>query len=284
MMERRLIKGAAYVMLSLCLVGVVSAYYTMDVTSPAEVTVSGGGATVELTLKNRGDEPSYSTVLELMLPEGFTANRINVGKLPENTPYTGRFNITVGNITPGSYAIPVYLRFQDRNRYQISMVYPLVAYVKNEERPMVDLSIKPVELDVDEEILMEVQVRNRDTVDHTVNLKDAFPDVLLLKDLPDSVDVPAKSVATVNPTVTTFGALPDSSFTVLLLASYVKDGIHYESLSSGRVKTKKRQMGESSQKNPLLAVAALVGVFLLAQYAWKHRKDIMKVASKKRRK
>jgi hypothetical protein len=243
-----------------------SAYFRMDLTSSKENLIAANGSSVGITLKNGGDEPAYDTKIELKLPAGMAAETLVAGTVDGNSAYTGKFNVAVADgMMPGSYSTPVYLYVKDANGYQYNMVYPLTLTVGREAVPKLTMKASVVDFNLDEEKPMELMIRNLDDVDHEVTLKDEFPELLLVKDLPRTVKVPAKGTQVVSPKVSSFGALPDSSYTVLFSAGYVQDGVHFETLTIGRVNTLKADWKAAAMSNQYLLAAAVL-IALAAAY------------------
>jgi len=263
-----------HIALFLCLISNASAYYIMDVASSTDNVITGATSIVNVTLTARGDETAYDTVLEMRLPDGITANKVMFGQTQPNKSYESQFTITVNeSVMPGTYVTPIYLYYADTNGYPLSMVYPLKINVKKYNMPKVGILLKNLELNVDEKKQMKVTIKNDDDIEHEINLYEFFPVVLLVTDMPNSVTIPPKSVKSVDVSVTTFGALPDSSFTVLMSASYVQDGIRYDSVGATKVMIPKQTAESSTTKNPLIYLALAAVLLIAAFLGWKYWKS-----------
>ncbi|MBN2015028.1 MAG: hypothetical protein JW778_07600 [Candidatus Altiarchaeota archaeon] len=224
------------VMVLVC-VGFSSATY-ISMTPSIDVggVIDGDEAVAELTLINNGDEPAYDVFASLVLGEGLSSDDLAVGILYPGEPYSGAFVINIDeNITPGSYSIPVIVDYRDANGHPFSAISSFSLNLKKAVLSKVTLKVDELTLAGAGEKKLMLTVRNLDDLPHSINVK-----LFLPRELSSDVDertlfVVKKSSSELSFKLSSFDALPGSSYIVCVVASYEGDGLHYSSYSNGVV-------------------------------------------------
>jgi hypothetical protein len=254
---RKLFHFLAFLLLLPCF---ASAGYIQLTTSSNPVLVDNySGAHLDFSIRNTGNEAAYSLRFSLLLPEGVTAAEGGVSKLDANGSYSSSFELIFSkNLAPGTYGAALLVDYADANGYRFSSVSPAVFSVQREASSLVQSKFFEVSLQGSEPKTLELVLRNLDDAPHGVALKLFFPRELKANSYEQKISVEPKSEKQISFEVSSVGALPDSSYSALLLVEYEQNGVHYSSLSSGVI---------SVGTAPVLSPFLLLAVVLLAATA-----------------
>lgn len=267
---------------ALVLTDSVSAYFTVTASIYAEPVVVGNSTVVNVSIVNSGNELAYGSILGFASSEKFNSTDFNLGVLEPNKTNIIPLLININADAPlGRYPLVLILRYTDANRYPFSMVFPSMISLKEDSVPMVHGVMSPIELATDEQKTLALDVRNLDAKQHKVHVRLFLPDELNSDPLEREVEIPPKSIRKINFTVSSLGALPDSSYTIAASLGYDEGGKYYSSITNGLIKVVKN-MGaepprtvESAEDNKtfFVLVGSLVILFVLLLHALrKHKK------------
>lgn len=220
------------------LTGHVSAKY---ITLTHQLTLGpvspGQEAVFNITLQNSGDEAAYDVQLSLVLPEGMAANQIYLGQVQPMIPKSSSFNVRIDpSLTPGKYSIAVLTEYKDANGYPFSSMTPNYIVVGEARSSQVSGTIEAVSLgDKTEKKKLSLLMRNLDNKPHEVRIRMFVPKELNVKPETASVTLDAKTEATKEFEISSFGALAGSTYVVFAAMNYEDGGSHYSSTASGMV-------------------------------------------------
>ncbi|MBI5229257.1 hypothetical protein HY991_04040 [Candidatus Micrarchaeota archaeon] len=224
---------------------------------------------LDVSVKNTGDEPAHSVMVSLTATDYLASNKITKSLLGVSEEMKGKMSLTIleslsKNLLPGTYPSALVVDYKDANGYPFSAISPLSVSFKEKTTSLVQGVFKGVTLYGRMPGRLDVEVRNLDEAPHRVSVK--LVTSRELKSLNDSFTVylDRKSEKTISFDVSSLGALPDSSYTVLAFASYEEKGLFYSSVARGVVKVEKES--DSSLYLAIIAVLMVGGVGAVAYF------------------
>ncbi|MDD5111965.1 MAG: hypothetical protein PHG85_05425 [Candidatus Altiarchaeota archaeon] len=200
-------------------------------------------AQANITITNSGDEPAYDVIIE-PLPNalGITSNQISLGNILPNQSAYGMVQLNIpAEALPGRYAMGFMIRYNDLNNYPFTFVTPVKLFYKTAVQSNVVATLDEVELLGEEKKPMTLEIQNRDTVAHQVNIKLYTPNQISVENLERSETLAPSSKTKVEFTLSPLGALPGGNFFVFAVIDYDDNGQHYSVSSNGRIITSKER-------------------------------------------
>jgi uncharacterized membrane protein len=255
--------------IALCALCANATYITLQNSMTVERVISSGASSINVSLTNSGDEAANGVQLSLLLPEGFTANTVFLGRMDPNLPQTASFSIAIGpSITPGVYPIALLTEYKDANGYQFSSVTPNFLVIKEARSSQVDATVSQEEIGNKGEVKkITVSLRNMDQKDHAVKIRMYAPKELKIAPEEKTLTVKARDSPQTEFEISSFGALPGSSYVVFTSVDYDEGGIHYTSTASGLIKVVQQKDPVSfSGWLPIAVVAILVIAVIAFQF------------------
>jgi len=239
-------------------------YITLQNTMSVERIISSGESTVNVSLMNSGDEAANGVQISLQLPGGFKAEPIFLGRMDPNVPQEASFKLTIDQtLAPGIYPIALLTEYKDANGYQFSSVTPNYLVLKEARSSQVDATVSQVEVGSKGEVKkITVTLRNMDQKDHEVKIRMYAPKELKIEPMEAALTAKARESPKTDFDISSFGALPGSSYVVFASVEYDDGGIHYTSTASGLVKVVE-QKDAFSLRNEWIAII-VVAVLLIA--------------------
>ncbi len=237
--------------------------------------VSGENFSVDVSLKNSGDEAAYEVSLTPLLSDGFSSDNVFVGTLDYNSTFNGRFHINLGDNVPlGGYAFIVRTDYKDANGYPFSSISipPERLVIGKPSSSLVSGKINGVNLPVDGSKSTVLNVRNLDDREHDVKITLYLPREL-------DADI-GETTLSLNPRdekefifdVSSMGALEGSSYAIYALIEYEEEGMHYSSVATGIVRIVGAEEGFSIPGWAYIAVLSVVVLlFIVYQFAGKRK-------------
>jgi len=269
--RKRMKKLTAYALLLIIAALTVPAsakYITLTHTVTLERVIAGDATTVNVSLMNSGDEAAYDVQISLLLPDGINSTQLFLGKVEPNMPQTGTFEVKMPpNLTPGKYSIAILTEYKDANGYPFSSVTPNYLAVKDIRSSQMGGTIQETTLGNKESKTITLDLRNMDSKDHNINIRLFAPRELKTDTDKKSLNIPARSEAKTDFGISSFGALPGSSYVVFASLDYDDSGIHYSSTASGIVKVvEQKDMLNFSGILPIAVLALIVLAFIIYQF------------------
>jgi hypothetical protein len=245
--------------LTLCALSANAAYITLQNSMTVERVIYSGSSSINVTLANSGDEAANGVQLSLLLPAGFTANTVFLGRMDPNIPQTASFSVQIGASTaPGMYPIALLTEYKDANGYQFSSVTPNYLVIKEARSSQIDATVSQEEVGNKGEIKkVTVSLRNMDQKDHDVKIRIYAPKELKINPEEKTLTVKGRDSPKAEFEISSFGALPGSSYVVFASVDYDEGGIHYTSTASGLIKVIE-QKETFSFRNEWIAIIVVV--------------------------
>ncbi|MEA3254574.1 MAG: NEW3 domain-containing protein [Candidatus Altiarchaeota archaeon] len=237
--------------------------------------IQGDKTTVDVTLLNSGDEPAYDVQLSLLLPEGINSEPIFLGRMDPDKSQTETFDIGIDStVMPGKYSMVILTEYKDANGYPFSSVSPKPLIIKRFRSGQIFGKISELALGDKETRKLTLELRNMDQKDHDIQIKLFGPKELKIDSEEKSLMLNARGEAKMDYDISSFGALPGSSYVVFATLDYEEGGIHYSSTASGIVKVVDQTESAGDQTKsaalpgwlPLAALMVLVLIFVIYQF------------------
>ena len=243
-------------------------YITLTNTVTIERVIAGDSTTVNVSLVNTGDEAAYDVQLSLLTPDGITSTQMNLGKVDPSMPQKGTFDVNLSNgIAPGKYSVAILTEYKDANGYPFSSVTPNYLVLKDSRSSQMAGTIQEISLGNKETQTITLDMRNMDSKDHAITIRLYAPKELKIDAEEKTMTISARSEAKSDYSISSFGALPGSSYVVFASLDYDDGGVHYSSTASGIVKVvEQKDFLNFSGLLPIAALAVIVLAFIIYQF------------------
>jgi len=274
MTKKTAIFSSILLTLIICATCASATYITLQNSMTVERVINSGTSSINVSLANSGDEAANGVQLSLLLPAGFTANTVFLGRMDPNIPQTASFLIQIGSsTTPGVYPIALLTEYKDANGYQFSSVTPNYLVIKEARSSQVDATVSQEEIGNKGEVKkIIVSLRNMDQLDHDVTIRVYAPKELKVNPSEKTMTVKARDSPQTEFEISSFGALPGSNYVVFTSVDYDLGGIHYTSTASGLIKVVQQKDPVSFQGwLPIIVVAILVIAVIAFQFIGRPR-------------
>jgi hypothetical protein len=234
-------------------------YITLQNSMTVERVIYTGTSSINVTLSNSGDEAANGVQLSLLLPTGFKSNTVFLGRMDPNIPQAAGFSLEIDASTPpGVYSFALLTEYKDANGYQFSSVTPNYLVIKEARSSQVDATVSQEEVGNKGEVKkITVSLRNMDQLDHDVKIRIYAPKELKINPEEKTLTVKARDSPKAEFEISSFGALPGSSYVVFASVDYDDGGIHYTSTASGLIKVVE-QKETFSFRNEWIAIIVVV--------------------------
>jgi hypothetical protein len=264
-------KKAVYLVMLLSILSEpCSASYIRITVSATSVTVDEeDDIALNLTIMNSGDEAANDMQVSLVLPKGFTAKPVLAGIMHPNIPYYGSFKIGVADyVKPGTYPVVIKTNYADANAHPFSTVSPTLIKYRQWTQRGVQGKMGELGIPGDAEGKLMLELSNLEDTPHTVFVRFHLPDELVADYYQTSVDLNPQGTHKVLVPIKSFGAIPDSSYSVFATMEYDEGGLHYSSLASGAVHilSKKPEDGGVPSWTPTVVLTLLIVVLIYMQF------------------
>jgi hypothetical protein len=245
--------------LSVCALSANATYITLQNSMTVEKTIYSDTSTINVSLANSGDEAANGVQLSMLLPPGFTANTVFLGRMDPNIPQTASFSLQIDASTaPGMYSIALLTEYKDANGYQFSSVTPNYLVIKEARSSQVDATVSQEEIGNKGEVKkITVSLRNMDQKDYDVKIRIYAPKELKINPEEKTLTVKGRDSPQTDFEISSFGALPGSSYVVFASVDYDEGGIHYTSTASGLIKVV-QQKETFSFRNEWIAIIVII--------------------------
>jgi len=224
---------------------------------------------VNVKLVNSGDEAAYNVQISL-ITENFQTNPIFVVVLNPNNPFEGNFTLDLEDkILPGNYPIVVLVDYADANGYPFSSVSPTSIVYKTLTSSKVSGVTQELSLTGKETKKFILTIRNLDDLPHDVDVKLILPRELKVNDEERRISIQSKEEKELSFDVSSFGALPGSSYVALATMEYDDDNSHYSSIARGMINIGKESSTVLPEWIYIVGILILIAIFILYQFKGK---------------
>ena len=272
------IKSQVYLILlalTLSALCVHATYITLQNTITVERIIYGNQTFINVSITNTGDEAANGVQLSLLMPQGFKSSTAFIGRMDPNQPQTANFVVeTDPNTVPGMYPIALLTEYKDANGYQFSSVTPNYLVIKEPHSSQIDATLSQEEIGNKGAIKkITLSLRNTDQKDHDVNIRIFAPKELKINPEEKTLTVHARDNPGTDFEISSFGALPGSSYVIFASMDYEDAGMHYSSTASAVIKVVEQKDPVSfSGWIPLIVVVVLVLAVIAFQFIGRPRR------------
>ncbi len=260
--------------LTLSTLCVHATYITLQNTITVERVIYGNQTSVNVSITNTGDEAANGVQLSLLMPQGFKSSTTYIGRMDPNQPQTSGFIVEIDPATaPGIYPIALLTEYKDANGYQFSSVTPNNLVIKEPHSSQIDATLSQEEIGNKGEIKkITLSLRNTDQKDHDVTIRIFAPKELKIDPEEKTLTVHARDNPSTDFEISSFGALPGSSYVIFASMDYEDAGMHYSSTASSVIKVVQQKDAISfSGWIPIIVVVILVIAIIAFQFMGKPR-------------
>lgn len=244
--------------------GVISLTTTVSTEIMSENTTR-----VNVKLLNSGDEAAHNVQVSL-ITDNFQSDPIFVGDLSPNNPFEGDFTLSLTKrILPGTYPLIVLVDYADANGYPFSSVSPTSIVYKTPTVSKVSGVMQELSLTGKETKTLTLTIRNLDDLTHDVDVKLILPRELKVTDDENMISIRPKEEEELGFEVSSFSALPGSSYVVVSLIEYDHDDSHYSSVTRGIINIGEADSSFLPEWLPYAGIIVLVGIFIFYQFKGK---------------
>jgi len=242
---------------------VLASYISLTTTITTEL-ITDDSSKIEVSILNSGDESAFSVQISPLLSSDFQVepNLYDLGTLDPNEPEKINFDVTLSDgILPGSYPLVVLVDYADANGYPFSSVSPSSIIYKTQTLSKVTGVMEKLDLSKERTQTLTLTIRNLDQVQHNVDVKIYLPRELKIDKEESTVSIGPKEEKNINFEVSSFSALPGSSYIVLATLDYDDSNSHYSYTARNIINIVKEKPLEFPIWLPILSFIVLLIIF-----------------------
>jgi hypothetical protein len=254
----------------LLLVNIVSASFISITTQISDIQLVNGGGQTLFSIKNQGDETAFDVGLVLDLPSGFEGEDLFIGKLGPDESNEGSFNITSKeHVKEGVYPAVIVVNYRDGNSYPFSAITPFTIVNGKRTTSKVFGVLNEVKLAGDKSKKLTISIKNPDNEAHDLMVQIYLPNELNVDESFKTIQIGPLEERKMDYSVSSFSALPGSTYVIFASLTYEKDGAAYASFSRGTIKIVDE---ENLFSNQYLIAVLLILLMALLFYQFRGRK------------
>ncbi len=231
------------------------------------MTDETGSCPINVSIVNMGDEAAYDARIVFLLPEGFTAENtaVSIGKLEVNRTMQAQVVLKrTKKILPGLYPGILLVEYKDANMRPFSAI---VAFDIVQDT----LTASPIKGVADEITLagersekLKVKLKNSDDRGYKITATLFIPRELSATEIKKELEIPALGEGMVEFEISSFSALPGSTYPVFIAVTHEDGGQAYSTFVTGMVKVETESALFSTEKM-MVVLAGLLIIFVLYQ-------------------
>jgi len=262
----RFIKSVFAILIVLVSFNAATASFISITTDIKGVAVDGNQGVSRLSVVNRGDEAAFDTSVSFHLQEGFTAEEVFIGRLDPNIPFETEIVVkTPAGALPGVYPAAASVNYRDANSYPFSAVTPFNIVNSRQTTTAIFAVLDEVSVSESRGAELKLTVKNPDPVDRNANVMLYLPRELEAEKYSKKLFLPARGNAELEFEVSSFSALPGSSYAVFAAIGFEENGMMHATFARGTITIVEEQpLVSNSALKAVLAV--LVLIFLALQF------------------
>ena len=242
---------------------VLASYISLKTTITTNL-ITDDSSKIEVDILNSGDESAFSVQISPLLSSDFQVepNLYDLGTLDPNEPEKINFDVTLSDgILPGSYPLVVLVDYADANGYPFSSVSPSSIIYKTQTLSKVTGVMENLDLSKERSQTLTLTLRNLDGVQHDVDVKLYLPRELKTDKDESTISIGPKEEKNLNFQVSSFSALPGSSYIVLATLDYDDSNSHYSYTARNIINIVKEKPLEFPIWLPILSFIVLLIIF-----------------------
>jgi hypothetical protein len=266
-LARMFIRTSLLTLVVLFTINPVHAGYISITTGISECRMPDENCLVNLSIVNRGNEAAYDSRIVLQLPEGFTAKKstIAMGKLNVNRTMKGEAILErTQEKLPGLYPGIIIVEYKDANLRPFSAVVAFNIVLETLTSSPIKGVIDEVTLAGEKMETLKVRLKNSDDREYKITAALYIPRELSAKEIKKELDIPALGEGRVEFEISSFSALPGSTYPIFVAVTHEDGGQAYSTFVNGVVRVEK-ESPLFSTKNMVAILVILLIVFALYQ-------------------
>jgi len=201
-----------------------AAYISME--SRFSIKTGQGGILLQLSTRNKGDEPAYAVQFDASFGKARVVSR-TVPQLGVNQETKAAFKIKNAVALPGRYPVIVKTLYQDANSYRFSSL--AVGFYDFESPAISNIAIEPAKIDLPLQGTrkLEFTLVNSGSHPQKLLLELHVPNELTVEEGPKTATVAPGQELTLAFGVKNLSALENSNYAVFLVARHQEQNRHY---------------------------------------------------------
>ena len=241
----------------------LSTYISMTTTISSQF-INNNTILLLIKVDQNGDESAYQVSILPIIPRGFSySGSIFTDRLDPTKSLSGNFTLKIPeNSLPGTYPIVIKTIYHDANMYPFSTVSPYLLSYGRQTASDIYGTISDLEISKNGEGKLHLTVRNIGDTTHRLKIKLYLPNELKCDAEERTVDVGSREEEKLSFDVSSFGALPGSTYLVLASIEY-EDSEYHSSFARGLIKVVERK-----EDKRILWVSGLIFVVLLLVFVY----------------
>ncbi len=270
-----MMKKIFLILIFLLSISLAAATYITITTTISSQVILDNSTTLHVSLKQSGDEAAYDVNVEPLATQYFSSEDIlNKDKLNPGETLSGNMTLSFLGTLPGKYPLVVLTIYHDANMYPFSTLSPHILTYKKGYPSGIYGSINQIEISKDGSGYITLSLRNLDETTHTINIKLYLPRELNAGETEKIISLGPKEEKELKYKISSMGALPGSTYSILASLEYEENGYHYGTFASGLVKiVEKKEVFGLSQWWIGIVVVILITIFVIYQFwSWKNEK------------
>jgi len=235
-----------------------ASYISLGITS--STTYQNGRMTLNVSIRNKGDESAYSLKVEARLGTNTFLSQIN-NSLSTNTSYSTALDLGQAPQIPGIYTVAIKAHYTDAGGFPFTVVssIPVVSTDPEEINESILARFKPVTIKESGPMYLDIYVRGTNPVNASITM--IHPNELSCTLLESATGITPGRTNTIGIAITNLFALSGSSHAVIAVIDYIENGLHRSTAVSSLV-TIPRPKASFLQNRKIWGTAALVLLIL----------------------
>jgi hypothetical protein len=254
-------------------VSLIIFFLTLSIVSATFISISSEISDIEIgdttghssiSIKNNGDEAAHEVSFSFNLPEGFVGEETFIGRLDPGASFEMKFNVTSSeNVLVGTHPSTVIVSYKDANSYPFSAITPFNIIYKKRTSSRVFGIFQDLTLTGDEPEKLSLSIKNPDNEAHKLKLRLYLPRELDVDEQEKTITIGPSEEREVDFSVSSFSALPRSTYAIFASLSYEKNGEIYSAFARGLIHVVEKKPFFTSQK---LGISFLVLILIFIIY------------------
>ncbi len=259
-----------FFLIPLLSVDIGSATFISINTDITDMQIDGDSGSSSLSVRNLGDEAAFDVGLSFMLPPRFDGEDIFVGRLNPEEGVEKEFFLSIeGDLLEGVYPAALVVSYKDANSYPFSAISPFKIIQGGRTTSNVIGVFEEVTLTGDKKEKLTLSIKNPDRSGHNLHVNLYLPIELNAEESQKEVFISPSSEGKVDFEVSSFSALPGSTYAVFASIAHEEAELAYSTFARGTIKIEE---GRPFLSNRVLGAALIALLLILLIFQLRGRK------------
>jgi hypothetical protein len=244
----------------------VSATFISITTDINDLDIIDNAGVSNVTVRNLGDEAAFDVGLSFLLPGGFVGEDLFIGRLNPGEGVDKELFLSIeGDTALGVYPAALVVSYKDANSYPFSAISPFKIISGSRTTSNVFGVFDEVTLTGDRKEKLTLSIKSPDESGHDLHVRLYLPIELNAVESEKDLSIGSSSEGEVNFEVSSFSALPGSTYAVFASIAYTDDGLEHSAIARGIVRVDKEKPLFSKERLTF-ALIGLILIFVLYQF------------------